>query len=754
MIHPSRYLTLLTVLGFFLCYTSVDLKAKHIIGGDISYVCNGDGTYTFDMMIYRDCRDPEGANFDSPAVVSVYRGNSAPFQRFIRNVPGTQIVEQGPVPINDLECLVEEPGLCVQQARYIFTVTLPESPESYHIVYQRCCRNETITNILAPGSSGATYTMELTPEAQAQCNNSPVFNNFPPVLICAGSPLVFDHSATDPESDQLVYEFCAPLLGGGIAGGPTDPTGDANACNGVAPDPACGPPFQEVNYILPLYNSLSPMAGNPLVSIDPLTGLITGTPEILGQFVVGVCVSEFRNGELLSTIRRDFQFNVENCEPTVAARIRFDEQIGPDQFVVNSCGNSTITFENQSVQQQFIDEQYWLFEIDGVEERFNDWNATVTFPDIGTYEGRLLLNPGSECADTANIFVNIYPAIFAGFEYTYDTCVAGPVSFTDLSFTEASTIQTWTWDFDDGQFSNEQNPEHLFAFPGEHEVSLTIEDENGCVDVFTETILWYPAPPVVIIEPSIFDGCSPQEVFFNNLSFPIDSTYDIVWTFGDGSTSSDISPTHIYEEPGVYDVTVDITSPIGCYIGDSWDDWIRVRPSPIADFSFSPNNPTNFNPLVTFTDESFEPQFWEWDFDGDGFSFEQNPVFTFPDTGLQVVQLIVTHESGCQDSITQLIDVEPRIRYFIPNAFTPNSDDLNDEFKGGGFFVGMRDFRMTIWNRWGEMIFETRDPNEGWNGRKFNTGELAPLGVYVYIINYLEPRGKRTQLKGFATLLK
>src|SRR5690606_36535164 len=168
----------------------------------------------------------------------------------------------------------------------------------------------------------------------------------------------------------------------------------------------------------------------------------------------------------------------------------------------------------------------------------------------------------------------------------------------------------------------------------------------------------------------------------------------------------------------------------GCYTDAYWENWIRVRPSPTAGFSYSPDEITSFDPTTYFHDESIEAVSWFWDFDGDGISMERDPVFSFPDTGLQVVTQIMTHASGCTDTLVRIIDVVPKVTYFLPNAFTPNFDNLNDFFVGKGYFDGIENFRMTIWNRWGELIFETNNPNEGWNGRKNNVGVPSPNGVY------------------------
>ena len=188
---------------------------------------------------------------------------------------------------------------CVERGVYKFTETLPNSPESYVITYSRCCRNNTILNIFNPESTGATYTIELTPFAQQTCNNSPTFNFFPEIVICSGEPLISDASATDLEGDQLQYSFCSPFLGGGLAG--SNGSGSAFALNGVAPNPDAAPPYNDVRYVVPTFSAQFPLGGEPRVSIDPNTGLITGTPLVNGQFVVGVCVEEFRNGVLLSS---------------------------------------------------------------------------------------------------------------------------------------------------------------------------------------------------------------------------------------------------------------------------------------------------------------------------------------------------------------------------------------------------------------------------------------------------------------------
>ena len=370
----------------------------------------------------------------------------------------------------------------------------------------------------------------------------------------------------------------------------------------------------------------------------------------------------------------------------------------------------------------------------------------------------MMVNPGTSCGDTLDIRVEIFPPVFADFEYEYDTCVAGPTTFTNLSFSEAgpNTLESFFWNFGDDSTSTVQNPVHTYRIPGSLPASLTVRDTNGCAATTTQPINYFPAPATIVVAPSAFIGCVPADIFFDNLSFPIDSTYDITWTFGDGESSGEISPVHTYDSIGIFTVSIDITSPIGCQIDTTFNGLIETRESPIAGFSFTPEVPSNLQPLVQFFDESQNPVVrWDWFANELPFSTEPNPSIEFRDTGMVEIVQIVTHPNGCRDTAIQALDIIPQVTYFLPNAFTPNNDGTNDYFFGQGILEGATEFRFQIWNRYGELIFETEDINsEGWNGRKNNVGPVLTAGAYVVTVQYREPRGRLVTLKGFAALVK
>ncbi|MBK9254176.1 MAG: gliding motility-associated C-terminal domain-containing protein [Saprospiraceae bacterium] len=737
-----------------------NMNALHIIGGDVTYTCRGIDTvanrvrFLITFTMYRDSRSG-GANFDSPTEFGVYRGsgNSWTHVQTIRNI---QVRNVQDIPLDSGNpCIIIPSNVGVQRGVYSFEVVLDIIDQSYQISYQRCCRNNSILNLNNPGDTGAAFTTEISPIAQQTCNNSPIFNGFPPVVICANQPINFNHSATDADGDQLVYEFCSPLTAGGTDG--SMPGGNARLCTGVTPSPEdCRPPYQAVSFALPSYSFISPMGGNPVVAIDPLTGIIDGAPNILGQFVVGVCVKEYRNGELIGTLRRDFQFNVTTCEIAVTADIEATSKTATE-YNVTSCGDFTIDFLNLSTDVRFIQNYYWEFDIDGKPEIRTTRNASITFPGVGQYSAIMILNkdiPGlSSCSDTARINVNVFPSIDADFVYEYDTCVAGPVQFLDRSVSGSGIVNGWSWDFLEGT-SISKDPNYLFREPGEKRVQLIAEDINKCKDTINQIVTWYPVPPLLIIEPSTFIGCKPASILFNNLSMPIDESYILDWKFGDGGIGSDISPVHIYENIGTYTVSLEVISPIGCKTSKVFPDLITIVPSPIAGFSYSPEDVSIFNNTLTFNDESQDAVSWLWNFGNLGAAFIQNPQFTFRDTGVYEVQQVVLHRSGCTDTAYATIDVRPVVNVFLPNAFTPNNDGLNDEFRPVGVFDGIRSYKLAVWNRWGERIFETEDFREGWNGQLRNSGSNSPPGVYAWILEYINPRGEIKNEKGSVTLIR
>ncbi len=380
----KQLLQLKTILViFFLCQFASPLFSLHIVGGEMTYVCNGGNSYTFTVKMYRD-GGSGGAQFDNPAYFGIY--NNGDFLEQITASP-TNITT---LPFNIISDICFEIGgpPNTQSAEYIFTTTLALSEEDYTISYQRCCRNETINNIETPGDVGMTYTINVSGLSQETCNNSPTFSNDPPLLLCVGESVNFDCSGTDMDGDSLSYSFCTPLVGGGIDGTPSNPNGDPNGPTGVQPIPPTGPPYNTVTFINPPYSDIYPMGGNPLITIDPLTGIIDGIPSTLGQYEVGVCMTEYRDGITIGEVRKDFQFNIIDCSPSIELNTEVSQTEG------------TLTAQAIGVNYQWLDCNNNYEEIVGATEK-------VFVPsEVGSYAVRIIgvgCSSISECYDITTV---------------------------------------------------------------------------------------------------------------------------------------------------------------------------------------------------------------------------------------------------------------------------------------------------------------------------------------------------------------
>jgi len=206
---------------------------------------------------------------------------------------------------------------------------------------------------------------------------------------------------------------------------------------------------------------------------------------------------------------------------------------------------------------------------------------------------------------------------------------------------------------------------------------------------------------------------------------------------------------------GIHTVSLEIRSPIGCFTSATFPNLIEIEASPTAGFIMTPEVINSLNPTATFTDlSSGGAAGWYWDFCGEGRSFNQSPTYTFRDTGICDITQVVFHPNGCTDTLVKTIDIESIVQFFLPNAFTPNYDGKNEVYKPEGISLGASSYSLTIWSRWGEEVFATTDPEGGWNGRKNNTGQEMPVGVYLCVLKYKDARKRPNEMREFVTLLR
>lgn len=721
-----------TVVGIlFLLAVTFSSKASHLVGGEMTYRCLGNNNYEVTVIIYRDCFAGR-IGLDPNIPTTIFDSNG----QIVLNT-GIPLLYKTSLPINaPNSCTTFPSNICTEKGVYIDTFNLPPRQGGYTITHQRCCRNSTISNVPAPADDwGNTYTITI-PSMDVSCNNSPRFKSEPPVVLCLNQPIKLDLGATDADGDSLFYELCAPLHGGSRMGGATV-------------NPAAAPPYVQVPYKNG-FTVNSPITANPTVSLNPQTGLLTGRPSAAGQFVFAICVSEYRNGQLLSTNRRDFQFNVSNsCKVTLA--IIADQNADAS----NLCSGGKIDFKNRS---QHASSFFWDFgDTTVTSDTSRAKHPSYTYKDTGRYQVMLIADPGSKCADTTYALFRVFDSIQVDFDITGDGCLESN-AFNFLAKGNYSPDASFAWNFETttnvGKGSTDENPQNVvFPGPGEYDIRLVVIDK-GCGSRVTKTIRVYPNPEIGEAVAPV-KQCLPYTAKFEDQT----EAYGPVqhyWFFGDGSTSNLPSPTHTYTEPGVYTVRHAIKTIEGCI--DSgysvYNKVIELFPLPYSAMEVHPKEQSIYSPVfdissysegATYT-ETFLP-------DGRKLVDMADERLVMQDTGTYVFQQISYNQYGCTDTLYDTIRVTTPFNLHIPSAFTPNGDGINDEF----FYTATdaRNAILHIYNRWGELVYKSNNMYARWNGRKMNEGEVLPGEVYTYILILSVKEGGYTHREqGTVTLIR
>jgi PKD repeat protein len=270
---------------------------------------------------------------------------------------------------------------------------------------------------------------------------------------------------------------------------------------------------------------------------------------------------------------------------------------------------------------------------------------------------------------------------------------------------------------------------------GDQDLTVTVTDQ--CGNTRTDVVqLRLDVPPAIQLPPIIAEGCAPLSVQLPNLGLASGISY--LWTLGNGQTSTAVAPTVIYQA-GSYQVGLTVTTAVGCSSTAPSTGAVIAHLPPTAAFTASAWTADIDNAVIQFTDQSTGTiSSHEWLFGDGGTSDAQNPSHQFLEVGTFEVELYVEDAYGCSDMASGTITINPVYDVTVPNAFTPNANggggggwipgDLsNDVFYPFARFVD--EFRMRIFNRWGELIFESTDIRQGWDG--YYRGQLSPQDVYV-----------------------
>ena len=466
--------------------------AHHIIGGEMYYTfvkqSGNSFTYQVTLKLYRGCEaeGPDHSLLDPTVVFSIFDNDIKGSNGFVRITPNIPLDLKTVRKTYDNPCIVDVPPACYQIGYYTATITLPINDEGYTIAYQRCCRNDLLRNANTSNYVGATYFTTLPGQNKGiPGDNAPYFSKEEPVLLCSQGSLDYTFQATDKDGDKLIFDFAPGYTGG--------------SQRQINPVPAAPPPYGTFSY----YNGFS--GDRPLgegVELDSLTGRLHGRTHLAaGDYDITIRIRSYRNGQQIATHYRDFQFKVQDCE-------RMSLADTPPLY--NECKSATIQFTNHSTPNK---PYLWDF---GDGATSTEAEPEHTFSQPGTYQVWLKVDPTSNCGDSMQTTVKVFPGVKADFQKT-GNCIADSIQFADLSTSVGTNlIRSWHWDFGESQrsddTSDQQQPAYRYPTAGTYPVQLTITTDSGCVQTDSQSFHFLDQPTLTVTSDTIFCYKDPVQL--------------------------------------------------------------------------------------------------------------------------------------------------------------------------------------------------------------------------------------------------
>lgn len=402
------------------------------------------------------------------------------------------------------------------------------------------------------------------------------------------------------------------------------------------------------------------------------------------------------------------------------------------------CVGDAIQFLDSSRSGSTI-KRYWDFG-DGSQVDSISVNPIHTFPAAGDYQVTLKAKGFDDCMELYTQTIRIGSKPVADFSIK-NSCQQSTV-LLDSSYTNSGTINSWYWTLGNGSISTLQNPSTTYVTAGSKTISLAVKSLEGCVsDTVYKTLIADPQPSLSM---SFADACKNTMIDFTAIDASANALLFWHWDFGEGSSGAANPTQHIYTNAGSYNVSLYAVTKNGCIS--------NTIQKPINIYGTNANagndiNAAEFQPIQLHATGGVTYQ-WTPPF---GLN---NPNIPDPIAILskdQTYYLTAFTPQGCSSTDTITIKVYKGPELYVPNAFSPNNDDLNDIFKV--IAVGIIEFKyLRIYNRWGQQIFETADPNRGWDGT-FH-GKKQPNDVYVWVTSARDFKGSVIFRKGFVTLIR
>jgi gliding motility-associated-like protein len=355
-------------------------------------------------------------------------------------------------------------------------------------------------------------------------------------------------------------------------------------------------------------------------------------------------------------------------------------------------------------------------------------NGNTWTPPVGVVAYLVTGTDANGCIDTSNMVLTVWanPVVNAG---------------VDQSICEGSSTQVNASGAVTYQWNNNVQNQVDFTPLQSSTYSVVGTDQNGCVGTDNLIITIEPAAYPNFVAPVTAD-CLPFNASISNTS--TGTPYlSALWDFGNGITSTDMNTTSVtYNAPGCYDVSLSLTTALGCVWDTTLNDYLCAYPVPFADFSINPQTMTVLNTTGTFSNYSSSADTYEWNFgDGSSTSNEFEPIHSFPtsSSGNYLITLVASTNFGCTDTATRTVMVQESQLIFVPNTFTPDGNEYNQTWLP----IITADFdpyeySCFIYNRWGAIIWENHNHEIGWDGKDANGFDISQ-GAYTWKIILKSP---------------
>lgn len=461
----SARLAFFTVLLGILSFSTA--FATHMHGTEAWYEYKGADRYLIHFRIYQDylSGDVNAIREDDPLFVSIFAGSVVKDSMIIRSSGGSvPLFSAGP-----RGCVTGRTGTDTRYVEFTETVSLPASPSGYTIKIARCCIANNIDNIEGSGTQGLEASIHIPGTAagnSAPVNSSPRFNSFPTIQACINTSTRMDFSATDADSDSLVYRFETPFAGG--------------QPNNAKPVPASV--ISKAVSFKAGFSHLKPFGDAGNWSIDPQTGVVTLFSGNQGKYMLAVACDEYRGGIRLGTIQRNIVVLVSNCVYEVKAAVAADSAAmfsGIADLQYARCGGMTqVAFKNASTGGQ---RYRWDFGDEAtVADTSTEANPTYTYPGPGKYLATLVAH-GSSCSDTLRFQVWIAAdGVQQDFDLTGGPCERNLYYLTDYSILAPGMAAKYVWQTSNSSYIG-KDIEFVFGARGVQAVRGVVITDSGCV---------------------------------------------------------------------------------------------------------------------------------------------------------------------------------------------------------------------------------------------------------------------------------